>query len=114
MKKQLTPHEADRLRYVEGDVRCVLHKCRGAPRRTGTEAETGCHSPRLKAAVHSVVRIQFRHHHGDARCSGHLVALSRFERCHRFTVGGNPGSALIQGRLMKTHYVFFKLTFISI
>ena len=66
MKKQLTPHEANRLRYVEGDVRCVLHKCRGAPRRAGTEPETGCHSPRLKAAVHSVVRIQFRQHRGDA------------------------------------------------
>ena len=75
MKKQLTPHEAERLHYVEGDVRCVLHNCRESPRRAGTDPETGCNSPGLKAAVHSIVRIQFRHHRGDARCPGQLAAL---------------------------------------
>jgi hypothetical protein len=99
MKKQLTPHEVERLRYVEGDVRCVLYKCRGTPRRAGSDPETGCNSPRLKAAVHSIVRIQSRHHRGDAGCSGHLVALSHFHRCYRFTVGGNPGRALIKAGL---------------
>ena len=101
MKKQLTPHEVERLHYGEGDVRSVLHNCRGVPRRAGTSPGTGCNSPRLTASVHSIFRIQFRHHSGNAGCSGHRVALSRFHRCYRFTVGGNPGRALIRDRLMK-------------
>jgi hypothetical protein len=101
-EKQLTPNEVERLRYVEGHVRCVLHNSRGAPRRAGTDPETGRNSPRLKAAAHSIVRIQFRHHRGDAghwtpRLSLSFPSLLQF---HSFTVGGHPGRALIQDRLV--------------
>jgi hypothetical protein len=114
MKKQRMPHEVERLHYLEGDVRCVLQNCRGAPRRVGTTPETGCNSPHLKVAVHSIVRTQFRPHRGDAGCSGHRVSLLRFHCCCRLTVGGNPGRALIQNGLMKHALRFLQINFISI